>query len=254
MKFFVANDSIARQIWGKGDTILFIFAGASAEFALNKAVDWLYFTGKLPVDPIGRLFSTVSYARSIVFAPLEEANTTIDKISFIHKQVEEARGYQIPDWSYRDVLFMLIHYSIASFELLERRLTPAEKAEVYNVFYRVGMRMQLKDLPKEYSTWLSVREQHLDQDLVCSKYTNDLFRQYRKHLGSLRYYILIQSQKVVVPRQVKKLLRLGSFSTMSVAVPVYKLARAARLDWFLKSLLLPKEYKEQIRDLDITSV
>ena len=42
---------------GKGDTILFIFAGAgAAEFALNKAVDWLYFTGKLPTDPLGRLF------------------------------------------------------------------------------------------------------------------------------------------------------------------------------------------------------
>ncbi|MEJ7663471.1 MAG: hypothetical protein WKG07_29945 [Hymenobacter sp.] len=39
--------------------VLFIFAGAAAEFALNKAVDWLYFTGRLPADPLGRLFSTV---------------------------------------------------------------------------------------------------------------------------------------------------------------------------------------------------
>ncbi|MFN5477681.1 MAG: hypothetical protein ACK484_13915 [Sphingobacteriales bacterium] len=60
MKTFTPQDSIVRRIWGKSDTVLFIFAGAAAEFALNKAVDWLYFTGKLPSDPIGRLFSTVS--------------------------------------------------------------------------------------------------------------------------------------------------------------------------------------------------
>jgi len=53
MEYFVKQNSIVRTIWGDGDTILFIFAGASAEFALNKAVDWLYFTGKLPEDPLG---------------------------------------------------------------------------------------------------------------------------------------------------------------------------------------------------------
>jgi hypothetical protein len=119
MKFFVEKDSIVRKIWGKSDTVLFIFAGAAAEFALNKAVDWLYFTGKLPADPIGRLFSTVRYARGIVFASMDEANKTIDSIRKIHTAVEQNRGFLIPDWAYRDVLFMLTHYSIASYELLE---------------------------------------------------------------------------------------------------------------------------------------
>jgi hypothetical protein len=36
-EFFVSKQSIVREIWGKSDTILFVFAGASAEFALNKA-------------------------------------------------------------------------------------------------------------------------------------------------------------------------------------------------------------------------
>ena len=67
MEYFVDKRSIVRKIWGKSDTVLFVFAGASAEFALNKAVDWLYFTGRLPADPLGRLFSTVMYAREIVF-------------------------------------------------------------------------------------------------------------------------------------------------------------------------------------------
>src|SRR5258706_5418694 len=103
MQNFVEKDSIVRKIWGKSDTVLFIFAGAVAEFALNKAVDWLYFTGKLPADPIGRLFSTVRYARSIVFSSTDEANKAIDSIRQIHDAVEQNRGYTIPDWAYRDV-------------------------------------------------------------------------------------------------------------------------------------------------------
>src|SRR5205823_9158341 len=112
MDYFVAPNSIVRRIWGRADTVLFIFAGAAAEFALNKAVDWLYFTGRLPADPIGRLFSTVRYAREIVFAPKADAEKAIAKISSIHSAVEKNRGSKIPDWAYRDVLFMLIHYSI----------------------------------------------------------------------------------------------------------------------------------------------
>src|SRR6188474_702610 len=115
MQLFVDENSIVRKIWGKSDTVLFIFAGASAEFALNKAVDWLYFTGKLPSDPIGRLFSTVRYAKKIVFASKAEANNAIDGLRQIHNAVERNRGFSIPDWAYRDVLFMLVHYSIASY-------------------------------------------------------------------------------------------------------------------------------------------
>src|SRR3569623_590662 len=99
--YFVDKNSVVRQIWGNADTILFIFAGASAEFALNKAVDWLYFTGKLPADPLARLFSTVAYAQQIVFADYDTAIKSIDKITAIHKHVEQLRGSEIPSWAYR---------------------------------------------------------------------------------------------------------------------------------------------------------
>src|SRR5882762_8400842 len=122
-ELFVHKDSIVRKIWGRSDMVLLIFAGASAEFALNKAVDWLYFTGRLPADPIGRLFSTVRYAQEIVFAENDAAFAAIDKITAIHKGVEASRGARIPDTAYLDVLFMLIDYSIRSFELLERKLS-----------------------------------------------------------------------------------------------------------------------------------
>jgi hypothetical protein len=251
MQFFVEKNSVVRKIWGKSDTVLFIFAGASAEFALNKAVDWLYFTGKLPSDPLGRLFSTVRYARRIVFSSMDEAHGAIDVMRQIHTAVEQNRGAAIPDWAYRDVLFMLIHYSIASYELLEEKLSAEEKEEVYNVFYRVGARMGLEALPLTYIEWLPVREAHLLEDLHKSNYTADLFKQYKKHLGVLRFRMLIESQKVMVPARVKELLHFGDFSLLTPLVPMYKISRLMKMDWLVKNLLFPSEYKDQINELDI---
>lgn len=251
MEFFVEKKSVVRKIWGKSDTILFIFAGAAAEFALNKAVDWLYFTGKLPSDPLGRLFSTVGYARKIVFASMDEAHGAIDIMRKIHTGVEQKRGTAIPDWAYRDVLFMLIHYSIAAYELLEEKLTDAEKEEVYNVFYRVGVRMGLEGLPPNYIEWLPVRNTHLISDLKKSEFTDDLFKQYKKHLGAMRFKVLIEGQKLVVPERVMKLLHLNDFSLLTPIIPIYKFSRMIKLDGLLKNILLPTDYKEQIKELDV---
>ena len=251
MKQFVEHNSVVRKIWGKSDTVLFIFAGASAEFALNKAVDWLYFTGKLPSDPLGRLFSTVSYARKIVFSSEEEAKKAIDTMHQIHSAIEHSRGYKIPDWAYRDVLFMLIHYSIAAHELLEEKLTDEEKEEVYNVFYRVGVGMQLTELPPTYKEWLPVRKKHLWADLKKSEYTADLFKQYKKHLGSMRFKVLIEGQKLVVPQRVRELLHFNDFSLLTPVVPLYKISRLMKMDWMLKNMLLPGAYKEQINELNV---
>lgn len=250
MEFFVNKDSVVREIWGKGDTVLFIFAGASAEFALNKAVDWLYFTGRLPSDPLGRLFSTVSYARQIVFSEKDAAHQAIDKLRAIHSQVEASRESKIPDWAYRDVLFMLIYYSVRSFELLERSLTATEKDEVFNVFYRVGSRMGLKGLPVDYAEWLLMRAEHLQQDLIKSSHTVHLYQQYKKHLKPLRYRLLLESQILVVPQQVNDLLQLGRFSLLTPVLGIYKVSRELKMDWILKALILPAKYKGQIKALD----
>ncbi|WP_299707853.1 oxygenase MpaB family protein [uncultured Pontibacter sp.] len=250
MEYFVREGSIVREIWGKGDTILFIFAGASAEFALNKAVDWLYFTGKLPADPLGRLFSTVGYARQIVFSSREGAHKAIDTMAKIHAGVESKRGMSIPDWAYRDVLFMLIDYSIRSQELLERELSQAEKAEVFEVFYRVGARMGLKGLPASFSEWQTMREEHLKQNLQQSPHTFDLYKQYRKHLGPIRYKLLLEGQKLIVPPFVREQLALGKISLLGPVLGVYKLSRKFRAEWLLKSIILPHAYKKEIRELD----
>lgn len=250
MNYYVKQDSIVREIWGKADTILLIFAGAAAEFALNKAVDWLYFTGRLPSDPLGRLFSTVSYAREIIFSSASKANMAIDKMRDIHSAVENSRGATIPDSAYRDVLFMLIHYSIASYEVLERRLTDAEKEEVVDVFCRVGARMKIKGLPSDYDDWAILYHHHINNNLVHSSFTDDLFKQYRKHLGLMRYIVLIQSQKLVVSEQVKNLLNFNSPLLIRPLIKLYRMGRKIKADHILKFILLPPLYKHRIRMLD----
>lgn len=251
MQNFVKEESIVREIWGKSDTVLLIFAGAAAEFALNKAVDWLYYTGKLPSDPLGRLFSTVTYARRIIFAKNDDALKSIDSIYHIHKNLEQNRGSAIPEWAYRDVLFMLIHYSIASYEVLERKLTTAEREDVYDVFYRFGKRMHLKDLAPTYNEWQTQRQSHLDENMVYSAYTKDLFKQYRKHLGAVRYFTLIEGQKLIVPARVKTLLGFQKHSLLIPIIPFYKLSRSIHLDSAIKKLLLPTEYERQIKEIDV---
>ncbi|WP_037319775.1 oxygenase MpaB family protein [Salegentibacter sp. Hel_I_6] len=250
MQYFVTKNSIVREIWGKSDTILSIFAGASAEFALNKAVDWLYYTGRLPKDPLGRLFSTVSYAREIVFAEKQAAVKAIDRINSIHGSVEAERGKSIPDWAYRDVLFMLIDYSIRSFEILERKLELSEKEEIFDVFWRVGKRMNLKGLPNNFKEFEIMRKNHLERNLEYASYTKDLYRQYRKHLGIARYSLLLETQTLICPAKVQKLLHLRRFSFLSVFIPIYKFSRDIKLDGILKSIILPAEYKTEIKSLD----
>ena len=246
MRDFVKKDSIVRRIWGNSDTILFIFAGASAEFALNKSVDWLYFTGRLPADPIARLFSTVGYARKIVFSRHDEALIAIDQITAIHKNVEASRGANIPDWAYRDVLYMLIDYSIRAFEALERGLSDQEKAEIFSVFNAVGLRMGIQGLPDSYPNWKTDREKHLHSDLAYSNLTCDLYKQYRKHLGPLRYEILKQVQSLICPEYVIRQLPFKGISLFPPVLGIYKLFRFCRLDRMIKAIVLPGQYQEQI--------
>ena len=250
MEFFSRKGSIVRRIWSNADTILFIFAGASAEFALNKAVDWLYFTGRLPADPLGRLFSTVTYAQMIVFSDLDKANKAIDRITAIHAEVEANRQSQIPDWAYRDVLFLLIDYSVRAFELLYRKLSSAEKEEIYDTFYRMGLRMTLKDLPANYKEWLPIREAHMRKDLEKSSFTVDLYKQYKKHLGLARFMLLKEVQAQLAPPKVRQLLGLRKISLLMLIVPLYKFSRKIRLDRLVKALILPAAYQPQIKALD----
>ena len=100
-----AAPAVARRIWGTLDTILLIFAGSAAEFALNKAVDWLFYTGVPPGAPVERFFERCASHRRWCLATRRPA-AAVRAVNAAHA-VEQQRHSQ---WAYRDTLFMLIDY------------------------------------------------------------------------------------------------------------------------------------------------
>ena len=250
MTDFVARDSIVRRIWGDGDMVLLVFAGSAAEFALNRAVDWLFFTGKLPGDPIGRLFATASYAQKIVFADELTASCTFDRIRAVHGSIERQRGQPIPEWAHRDVLYMLIDYSERAHEMLDRPLTPDEQGELYDVFYRVGTGLQIPSLPQSYTAWREDREYHLRRDLLHSEGTDALYAQYRDHLGPWRYEMLLQMQSILLPARVRGLLGLKSAEWLRPFLRVYPALGRSGLRSHIQRLLIPPQYLTAVRSLD----
>lgn len=248
---FVVRDSVVRRIWGDADMVLFVFAGSAAEFALNRAVDWLFFTGKLPADPIGRLFQTAAYAQDIVFADTATATRTLDGIRAAHEAVEQQRGQRIPDWAHRDVLYMLIAYSERAHEALGRSLTAAERDDLYDVFYRVGSGLRIPDLPRTYADWTRDRDRHLHNDLVNSEGTKALYARYRDPLGSWRFWLLLQLQGILAPAHVRGLLRLPHAAWLRPLVRVYPLLVRIGLRSIIQRLLMPSRYLDAVRRLDL---
>ena len=247
---FVARGSVVRKIWGDPELVLLIFAGSAAEFALNRAVDWLFFTGKIPNDPIGRLFSTVRYAQEIVFADEETARRTLAKINAVHGAVERERGQAIPDWAYRDVLYMLVDYSERAYHMLYGALTAAERRELFAVFRRVGEGLNIKELPEGYEQWRADRQAHLARDLAYSKHTALLYKQYRRHLGEWRYQILLRVQGLLVPARVRQLLRLRRGAVFSLLVEGYGVLDALGLRPLVRRLLVQPRYWGEVEKFD----
>lgn len=247
---FVDRRSIVRTIWGDPDLVLLIFAGSAAEFALNRAVDWLFFTGEIPRDPIGRLFSTVRYAQEIVFVDEEKARRTLDRINAQHASVESERGQTIPDWAYRDVLYMLIDYSERAYALIHRPLSACQKSDLFEVFLRIGEALHIPELPKTYSGWQLDRRRHLVRDLTYSKHTALLYQAYRKHLGPWRYYLLLEVQALLVPDEVRQLLHLNSNPLISSLARTYGIIGSRNLQSVTHTLLIPPRYWSEVRKFD----
>ena len=250
MTDFVRGGSIVRRIWGDGDMVLLVFAGSAAEFALNRAVDWLFFTGKLPNDPIGRLFATAGYAQHIVFADELTAASTLGRIRAVHQAVERQRGQSIPDWAHRDVLYMLIDYSERAHEMLCRPMSTEEQSELYDVFYRVGAGLRIPDLPATYAEWRADRERHLRRDLVRSGGTEALYAQYRRHLGPWRYRMVLWIQAALAPDHVRGLLRLQPAQWLRRLLRLHPVLVRAGLRPLIRRLLIPSTYLPAVRGLD----
>jgi len=247
---FVAPGSVVRKIWGDPELVLLIFAGSAAEFALNRAVDWLFFTGKIPNDPIGRLFSTVRYAQEIVFADEETARRTLGRINAIHGAVERQRGQTIPGWAFKDVLYMLVDYSERAHQLLYGPLKAAEREELYAGFRRVGEGLNIEELPEGYVQWRGDRLAHMERDLAFGKHTALLDEQYRRHLGAWRYQILLGVQALLVPDLVRRLLRLRRRAVFSALVGGYSHLEVPGLRPLVRRLLIQPRYWGEVDKFD----
>ena len=230
--------------------VLLVFAGSAAEFALNRAVDWLFFTGKLPGDPIGRLFATAGYAQEIVFADERTASLALDRIRAAHEAVEGRRRQRIPDWAHRDVLYMLIDYSERAHALLARPLRPDEQAELYDVFHRVGIGLRIPDLPSSYAEWKADRVTHMRRDLLHTDGTAALYAQYRNQLGAWRYRLLLRIQAILAPGHVQDQLRLKPAEWLRPVLRIYPMLVRAGLRSVIQRMLMPSKYLSAIRGLD----
>ena len=132
------SSAVTRRIWGSPDAILLFFAGGAAEFAAIKAVDWLFFTGRLPGAPVERFFETVRFAQRVFFGDLASATDAIEQINLIHRRVEKARGEEIPQWAYRDMLFILIDYGERAHRVVFGPMTEAERTAHFGVGLALG--------------------------------------------------------------------------------------------------------------------
>jgi hypothetical protein len=192
----------------------------------------------------------VHYAQRIVFASEHDALATLTKISAIHAAVERGRGQLIPDWAYRDVLYLLIDNSRRGYELLYGPLSAREREDLYSGFLRVGVGLQVKQLPATFEEWEADRDVHLKRDLVYSEHTKILFEQYRRQLGWWRYQLLRELQAMLVAEHVRGLLQLAPKRlVMRPLVSAYSLVAQLGLQAPVQHALIPRAYWPQIRSL-----
>ncbi len=250
MDAFVSPDSVVRRIWGDADLVLLVFAGAAAEFALNRAADWLFVTGALPADPLGRLFSTAAAAQRIALGTRGQAERALAGIRAAHAAVERRRGARIPDWAHRDVLYLLVDYSERAFAALHRPLTPAERAELYAVFRRVGVGLAIPELPGDYDGWQADRERHMARDLAATPQTRALYAAYRRALGPWRYALLRQVQGALAPERVRALLALPRRPWAAGLFPLYPALTRHGLGPVVRRLLVPPAHLAAVQQLD----
>ena len=231
--------NVARRIWGSPDAIMLIFAGSAAEFAVNKAVDWLFWTNALPNAPIERFFETVRFAQAIVFGDEAAAQAAIELVNRAHKGVERARGGRIPQWAYRDVLFMLIDYGERAHALVFGPMTPEERLWHFESSLAIGRGMHIEGLPGSYDEYVAERSAHLRDHTERSHLTGLLYARYRQHLGSVRMRALLDLQASLVPDRVATLLGLQPMPRVERLLRAYRHIRNPRLLRYLYRFCLP---------------
>jgi uncharacterized protein (DUF2236 family) len=245
------SSPVTRRIWGSPDAILLFFAGGAAEFAAIKAVDWLFFTGRLPNAPVERFFETVRFAQSVFFGDPAGATKAVERINRIHRGVEDARGEEIPQWAYRDMLFILIDYGERAHEVVFGPMTDAERDSHFGVALTLGQAMRLSGLPTTYAEYRDQRHQQLLEDYARRPLTDDLYASYRRALGSWRYRILHLVQAGVLPEELRDVLWLKPSPIVDELLRCYRfLPGGGNKLRPLHKVLLPGRFAKQLRNME----
>lgn len=243
---------VARRIWGNPDTVLLFFAGGSAEFAAIKAVDWLFYTNKLPSSPIGRFFETMAFAQSVFLRNDTKSEKAVNAINHIHRGVEKSRGKVIPQWAYKDVLFLILHYGEQAHEIVFGPLTYQERHSYFEAVMALGYSMHLQDLPQTYAQYQEQRKYHLINDYEFTPLTRQLMDAYRKSLGPVRYYLLTLVQACLVPQEIGEVLNLKPNPVIKCLLRLYHYLPGGgnKLRW-IQRIILPPQYAGQLRKLSV---
>ena len=249
------TSTVVRRVWGSPDAILLVFAGSAAEFAAIKAVDWLFFTGKLPKDPFGRLFETVGFAQRLYFGGREETEAALGAMNRAHRNVEGARGEEIPQWAHRDVLFMLVDYGEKAHEVVFGPMSPAEKDAHLEDALALGRAMDLADLPSTYDEYRARRRRQLAEDYAHGPFTDELYARYRAVLGPWRFRLLKLVQASLVPNELRPVLGLKRSQFVGLLLDLYRyLPGGGNKLRPLHGILLPrKEFAGKLREMERAS-
>lgn len=244
------TNPVIQRIWGSPDAIMLFFAGGAAEFAGIKAVDWLFFTGALPGAPIERFFETMRYAQHIFFADPAEAAAAVERVNRIHGSVERARGVAIPDWAYRDVLFILIDYGERAHTIVFGPMTETERLAHFEALLAIGQAMDIPGLPEDYVAYQIQRHRQLLADYAHGPLTDELYACYRRDLGAVRYWLLRLLQGSLLPAELRPVVGLTPNPLIDILLRCYRYLPGSgnKVRW-LHGVLLPRRYAQQLRGL-----
>jgi uncharacterized protein (DUF2236 family) len=213
----------------------------------------LFFTGRLPAAPVERFFETVRFAQGVFFADPAGATDAIERINRIHWRVEAARGEEIPQWAYRDMMFILIDYGERAHEVVFGAMTEAERASHFGVALALGRAMHLRDLPTTYTDYRDQRHRQLLEDYARGPLTEELYASYRRALGPFRYRLMRLVQASVLPEELRDVLRLEPYPLVDELLQCYRFVPGGGNKLRpLHSVLLPGRFARQLHGMERT--
>jgi uncharacterized protein (DUF2236 family) len=207
--------------------------------------------GRLPSAPVERFFETVRFAQSVFFSDPAGATEAIERINRIHRRVEDARGEEIPQWAYRDMLFILIDYGEGAHEVVFGPIAEDERASHFEVALALGRAMHLSGLPTTCAEYRDQRHQQLLEDYARGPLTDELYASYRRALGPWRFRLLELVQASVLPDELRDVLRLEPYPLVEELLRCYRFVPGGGNKLRpLHGALLPGRFARQLREME----